>query len=58
MVGTEIPGVHNDRADDIETVKVITSRDISATSWLGLMVAIPLMVLIFSGITLWIGGII
>ena len=58
MVGTDIPSVHNDRTDDIETVKVITSRDISATAWLGLMVAIPLMVLLFGGIALWIGGII
>ena len=58
MVGTDIPGVHNDRTDDITTVKVITSRDISVTSWLGLMVAIPLMVLLFGGIALWIGGII
>ena len=58
MVGTDIPGVHNDRTDNVDTVRVITSRDISVTSWLGLMVAIPLAVLIFGGITLWIGGII
>lgn len=58
MVGTDIPGVHDDRTDNVDTVRVITSRDISTTAWLGLMVAIPLMVLLFGGIALWIGGII
>lgn len=58
MVGTDIPGVHNDRTNDIATVKVITSRDISAIGWMGIMIGLPLMVLLFGGITLWIGGII
>ena len=58
MVGTDIPGVHNDRTDDIATVKVITVRDTSAIGWMGIMIGLPLMVLIFGGIALWIGGII
>ena len=58
MVGTDIPGVHNDRTDDIATVKVITSRDTSVIGWMGIMIGLPLMVLLFGGITLWIGGII
>ena len=58
MVGTDIPGVHNDRTDDITTVKVITPRDTSIIGWMGIMIGLPLMVLLFGGIALWIGGII
>ena len=58
MVGTDIPGVHNDRTDDIATVKVITVRDTSVIGWMGIMIGLPLMVLLFGGIALWIGGII
>lgn len=58
MVGTDIPGVHNDRTDNVDTVRVITSRDTTAVGWMGIMIGLPLMVLLFSGIALWIGGII
>ena len=46
MVGTDIPGVHNDRTDNVDTVRVITSRDTTAIGWMGIMIGLPLMVLL------------